>query len=62
MIPLLVYVLVCVAVGWAGTHRKLGFWGYLFASLFLSPLVGGILILGSDKRRPRELPPAGMVV
>jgi hypothetical protein len=50
MIPLLVYVLVCVVVAWAGSHRKLGFWGYLFASLLLSPLVGVILVLGSDKR------------
>jgi hypothetical protein len=48
-----------VASGWLvlsllvaafGMNRKFGFWGYLFASLMLSPAIGLLLVLASGKR------------
>jgi hypothetical protein len=45
------YLLACLVVALLGMNRKLGFWGYFFASLLLSPLVGIILVLASDVRK-----------
>ncbi len=41
--------LVVAIFGW---NRKFGFWGYFFASLLFTPLIGTILVLASDKRKP----------
>ncbi len=47
-----------VLLGYLGKDRKFGFWGYFFASLLLTPLVGLLLVISSDpplpdkKRRP----------
>lgn len=43
-------------VAWTGRHRKLGFWGYFFASLLLSPLIGALLVLVSSPREAIEPP------
>jgi len=34
-----------------GMNRKLGFWGYFFGSLLLTPIIGILLVLASDPRR-----------
>ena len=34
-----------------GKSKKFGFWGYLFCSLFFTPLVGFILVLASDSKK-----------
>lgn len=47
---LLLYVLLCCAIAWFGRSRKLGFWGYLFASLLFTPIIGVVLLLASDKK------------
>ena len=33
-----------------GSNRKFGFWGYFFASLLFTPLIGVLLVIASDKR------------
>jgi hypothetical protein len=38
-----------------GRNRKFGFWGYLFASLLLTPVIGLILVLASDKADPKPM-------
>lgn len=48
------YIVVSLVIGLFGMNRKFGFWGYFFASLFLTPLVGVVLVLASD---PRKLEP-----
>lgn len=48
---LTIYVFICLLVGVCGMNRKLGFWGYFFGSLVLSPIVGTILVLCSDRRK-----------
>lgn len=47
--------LLCVffsfIVAFFGRERKMGFWGYFFSSLFLTPFVGILLVLVSDKSK-----------
>ena len=35
-------------IGLLGINRKMGFWGYFFSSLLLTPLIGILLLLVSD--------------
>ncbi len=51
--PLLIlsHIFLSVLVGFLGMNRKFGFWGYLFASLALTPLIGLLLVIASDKRK-----------
>ncbi|WP_333873005.1 hypothetical protein [Methylobacter sp.] len=44
------YILICVLIACLGIRRKFGFWGYFFASLLLTPLMGIILIAASDTK------------
>jgi hypothetical protein len=48
-----VYVLLCYIIASLGSNRKFGFWGYFFCSLALTPLIGTIVLLASDKRPKR---------
>lgn len=43
--------IACLMIGLLGTNRKMGFWGYFFSSLLLTPLMGILLLLASDKKR-----------
>lgn len=47
----IIYVALCALVGYLGRERKLGFWPYLGFSLLLSPLMGIILVLVSEKKQ-----------
>jgi hypothetical protein len=49
-----VYLGLCVLIAMIGSKRKFGFWGYFFCSLFLTPIIGAIVMLGSDNR-PEEI-------
>ncbi|MDO9104389.1 MAG: hypothetical protein Q7U57_05450 [Methylovulum sp.] len=53
MLAWLAYMMACFLVGIFGINKKFGFWGYFFGSLLLTPLIGIILLLGSDNRMPR---------
>lgn len=44
------YIGICLALGLLGMNRKFGFWGYFFASLLLTPLLGVILLLASAEK------------
>jgi len=48
-------LLLSFIVGLLGKNRKFGFWGYFFASLLLTPVIGLILVLASDKNPPKPL-------
>jgi hypothetical protein len=41
-------------IGVLGINRKLGFWGYFFSSLLLTPFVGVILLCASTRKIPRK--------
>ena len=45
------YIGSAVVLGILGRRRKLGAWGYLFASILFTPIVGLLLLLASDPRR-----------
>jgi len=46
------YLASCLIVALLGTNRKYGFWGYFFAAMALTPLVGIFIVLASDVRKP----------
>lgn len=51
------YVGTCVILGIIGRKRKMGGWGYFFASLILTPIIGALLVAVSDPvhdRGPRR--------
>ncbi len=50
---LIIYVVLSLLIGCFGVKKKLGFWGYFFGSLALTPAVGIILLLASDRCKPK---------
>jgi hypothetical protein len=48
-VPILIFV-ASVIVGLMGRNRKMGFWGYFFGSLLLTPIIGLLLVLASDSK------------
>jgi hypothetical protein len=50
MIIAIVYVGLSILIAWIGCNRKFGFWGYFFCSLFLTPVIGALVLLASDPR------------
>ncbi|MBF0451358.1 MAG: hypothetical protein HQK75_11700 [Candidatus Magnetomorum sp.] len=45
-----IYFMICLFIGLFGANRKFGFWGYFFGSILLTPIIGLLLVLASDKR------------
>ena len=41
------WLILAFVVGGIGSNRKIGFWGAFLFSVFLSPLIGGIITLSS---------------
>jgi len=50
---ILIYLFICYIVALMGRNRKFGFWGYLFLSIFMTPLVGIIFVIASDKQEKK---------
>jgi uncharacterized membrane protein YhdT len=48
------YVLLSYLVGLTGRNKKFGFYGYFFLSIFLTPLVGVIIVLASNYKIVRK--------
>ena len=47
-------ILISFLFGYLGRNRKMGFWGYFFATLLLTPFVGAILLIVSEKKSSKE--------
>lgn len=45
-----IYFVACLLVAFSGMNRKMGFWGYFFGSILLTPLIGLLLVLVSAKK------------
>ena len=43
------YFMAAVLLGLIGRRRKLGAWGYFFASLLLTPVLGLLLVMASNR-------------
>lgn len=41
-------ILASLIIAILGKYRKMGFWGYFFASLLLTPVIGLLLLFASD--------------
>lgn len=50
VIAFVVYIVLSIILAFFGMNRKFGFWGYLFCSLLLTPLIGLVVVLASDKK------------
>ena len=50
----LIYLGFCSLVGWFGSKRRFGFWGYFLFSFIFTPLVGLLLVSASDKPNPES--------
>lgn len=55
VLPIL-YVLGSLLVAVIGRHRKWGFWGYFWASLLMSPVLGALFVLAGDPPQRRRAP------
>jgi hypothetical protein len=49
MLFLIVWVIIAAVVAMAGDGRKIGYWGAFWVSVLLSPLIGLIVALFSDR-------------
>jgi hypothetical protein len=47
------YFICALIIAFLGVNRKMGFWGYFFSSLMLTPVMGILLLLASDAQ-PRQ--------
>jgi hypothetical protein len=50
---ILIMILLSGLIALLGQNRKMGFWGYFFASILFTPVIGLLLVLASDPR-PRN--------
>lgn len=41
-------IALSLIIGYLGRRRKLGFWGLFFGSMFLTPLIGLVILLASE--------------
>lgn len=48
IMAIIIFLSFLVAV--LGRNRKMGFWGYFFGSILLTPVIGLLLVLASDKK------------
>lgn len=44
-VAVLLYVIFCLLAGFAGSYRRMGFFGTFFLSLFLTPLLVLLLLI-----------------
>ena len=51
MILYLLYFGLCLLIAFVGRNRPFGFWGYFFSSVFLTPLVGCLLLAAAGWNR-----------
>jgi uncharacterized membrane protein len=52
MIPIVLIATIFLSflVALLGRNRKMGFWGYFFGSILLTPIIGLLLVLASDPK------------
>lgn len=50
-------IVFSLVIGYLGRRRKLGFWGLFFGSLFLTPIIGLVVLLSSEDVKQSPQPP-----
>ncbi|QEP43913.1 hypothetical protein D5085_12775 [Ectothiorhodospiraceae bacterium BW-2] len=46
------YLILSLIVAFLGRKRRMGFWGYFFGSILLTPIIGLLLMLVSAPQTP----------
>jgi hypothetical protein len=54
MYKAIIIVVLSAIIAFFGTHRKMGFWGYFFASILMTPIIGLLLLFASDSKPPKK--------
>ena len=49
---LAIILVLSLLIGLLGINSRLGFWGNFFASVLLTPLVGLLLVIASNPKKP----------
>lgn len=50
LIIIILYIFLSVLIAFLGRRRKWGFWGFLWSSILLTPFVGFLCFLASERR------------
>lgn len=50
----LLYFVLCLGVAYIGRNRKWGYWGYLWASIIFSPLMGMLFVFAADPNENQD--------
>ncbi len=45
------WILGAIVVGFLGRRQRLGFWGYFFGSIILTPVVGMLMLIAATPTR-----------
>ena len=54
MAPLIVlWLFLAIVIGWLGRNLRFRFWGYFFASILLTPVIGLLLYVAAIPVKPR---------
>jgi hypothetical protein len=56
---ILLYLVLSLVAGIAGRNRRIGFWGFLFASIIFTPFVSLMFMYFSTPIRPRAVQAGG---
>jgi len=54
LLMLVLYLLLCALIGFLGRNRLMGFWGYFFGSVLLTPIVSALLVLVSKRQKSKQ--------
>jgi hypothetical protein len=55
MVPVVVlWLFLAIVIGWLGRNLRFRFWGYFFASILLTPIIGILLLLAAIPVKPRR--------
>jgi hypothetical protein len=53
--PLIVlWLLLATIIGWLGRNLRFRFWGYFFASILLTPVIGLLLLIAAVPVKPKQ--------
>lgn len=56
MFPLiLAWALLAVVIGFFGRNYRFGFWGYFFATVLFTPIIGVLMLIAAMPRRSRKV-------
>ena len=55
MAPLiLLWLFLSIVIAWLGRNLRFRFWGYFFASILLTPVIGLLLLIAAVPVKPKQ--------